>query len=253
MAPSLGYRILGIGLVLVPTMLLSTPSLAQDISGREAIPATTHQAEPTWKGALTDSLRLLMLEHAGRVVFQSKTRSELGGPFVRDYVKSVRWPGTWGDGDDWPVNYVGHPVHGASAGFIWLDHEAGAHDPAMGFSRGYWASRARATAWAAAYSFQFELGPLSEASIGNVGMRPNTTGWVDHVVTPAGALGFIVAEDAVDRYVITAIESWTDNRAVQGFVRTLFNPSRSLSNVVQGRTPWFRARRSLGREPRPNP
>jgi len=234
-------------------MLLSTPSLAQDISGREAIPATTHQAEPTWKGALTDSLRLLMLEHAGRVVFQSKTRSELGGPFVRDYVKSVRWPGTWGDGDDWPVNYVGHPVHGASAGFIWLDHEAGAHDPAMGFSRGYWASRARATAWAAAYSFQFELGPLSEASIGNVGMRPNTTGWVDHVVTPAGALGFIVAEDAVDRYVITAIESWTDNRAVQGFVRTLFNPSRSLSNVVQGRTPWFRARRSLGREPRPNP
>ena len=74
-----------------------------------------------------------------------------------------------------------------------------------------------------------------------------------HVVTPAGALGFIVAEDAVDRYVITAIESWTDNRAVQGFVRTLFNPSRSLSNVVQGRTPWFRARRSLGREPRPNP
>jgi len=62
-----------------------------------------------------------------------------------------------------------------------------------------------------------------------------------------------LAEDAVDRYVITAIESWTDNRAVQGFVRTLFNPSRSLSNVVQGRTPWFRARRSLGREPRPNP
>ena len=46
------------------------------------------------------------------------------------------------------------------------------------------------------YSFQFEFGPLSEASIGNVGLRPNTTGWVDHVITPVGALGFMVAEDA---------------------------------------------------------
>jgi hypothetical protein len=42
---------------------------------------------------------------------------------------------------------------------------------------------------------QFEFGPLSEASIGNVGMRPGTTGWVDHIVTPAGALWFTVAED----------------------------------------------------------
>ena len=46
------------------------------------------------------------------------------------------------------------------------------------------AARARATAWAAVYSFQFELGPFSEASIGNVGLRANTAGSVDHVVTP---------------------------------------------------------------------
>lgn len=44
---------------------------------------------------------------------------------------------------------------------------------------------------------QFEFGPFSEASIGNVGLRPNTTGWVDHVVTPAGALGIMIAEDAL--------------------------------------------------------
>ena len=59
---------------------------------------------------------------------------------------------------------------------------------------------------------QFEFGPLSEASIGNVGLRPGTTGWVDHIVTPAGALEFMVAEDAVDRCVITLVESWTANR-----------------------------------------
>lgn len=51
---------------------------------------------------------------------------------------------------------------------------------------------------------------MSEASLGNVGLRPNTTGWVDHVVTPAGALGFMAAEDALDRYVIVRIESWPE-------------------------------------------
>jgi hypothetical protein len=200
---------------------------------------------PTWKGAIADSFRLLMLEHIGRIAFQSKTRHELGGPFLRDYIRSAKIPDTWEDGDRWYVNYLGHPVHGGAAGFIWLDHEDGAHDPALGFSREYWTSRGRAVAWAAAYSVQFEFGPLSEASIGNVGLRPGTTGWVDHIVTPAGALGFMVAEDAVDRYVITLVESWTGNRLVRAIVRTLFNPSRSLSNVAQGRTLWHRPERPL--------
>ena len=154
-------------------------------------------------------------------------------------------PRTWEDSDDWIMNYVGHPIHGAAAGFIWLDHEDGAHDPAIGFSLKYWASRGRATAWAAGYSLQFEFGPLSEASIGNVGRDPGTAGWVDHVVTPLGALGFMVAEDAMDRYWILRIERWTGNRVVRAIVRMLFNPSRTLSNLSQGRAPWFRATRPL--------
>lgn len=199
----------------------------------------------TWKGAIADSLRLLMIEHSTRVAFQTKTRRELGGPFFRDYARSVRIPDTWEDGDSWAVNYVGHPIHGAAAGFIWLDHEDGAHDPRLGFSGKYWASRARATAWAAGYSLQFEFGPLSEASIGNVGLRPGTTGWVDHVVTPVGALGFMVAEDAVDRYLVLKIESWTGNRLLRALSRMALNPSRTMSNAAQGRSPWFRAARPL--------
>jgi hypothetical protein len=202
-------------------------------------------APSTWKGAITDSLRLLMIEHVTRVGFQDKTRRELGGNFFGDYVRSVRIPHTWGDGDSWGVNYVGHPIHGAAAGFIWLDHEDGAHDPDLGFSREYWASRTRGTAWAAWYSVQFEIGPLSEASIGNVGLRRETAGWVDHVVTPVGALGFIVAEDALDRYLITRIESWTGNRVLRAIARVSLNPSRTLSNAAQGRPPWSRAVRPL--------
>jgi hypothetical protein len=143
------------------------------------------------------------------------------------------------------VNYLGHPIHGAAAGYIWLDHEHGSHDPQLGFSSKYWASRGRAAAWAAGYSLQFEFGLLSEASIGNVGLRPGTTGWVDHIVTPAGALAFLVVEDTLDRYVITRVESLTGNRIARALIRMTFNPSRALSNVAQGRSPWFRPARSL--------
>jgi hypothetical protein len=203
------------------------------------------RAPSTLKGAIVDSFRLLILEHSTRIAFQQKTRRELGGPFFRDYVRSLRIPDTWEDGDSWGVNYVGHPIHGAASGFIWLDHEDGAHDPDLGFSKEYWTSRARATAWAAVYSFQFEFGPFSEASIGNVGLRPNTTGWVDHVVTPAGALAFMVAEDALDRYFVVKIESWTGNRLLRALARMVLNPSRTLSNTAQGRAPWSRPARPL--------
>lgn len=208
-------------------------------------PSTLAPARSTWKGAITDSFRLLVIEHTTRIAFQAKTRRELDGPFFGDYARSVKMPSGWNDGDSWGVNYIGHPIHGAASGFIWLDHEDGAHDPKLGFSKEYWASRGRATAWAAAYSLQFEFGIMSEASIGNVGLHPNTTGWVDHVITPTGALGFLVAEDVVDRFVIRPLESRTRNRMLRAVVRTALNPSRSLSNAAQGLAPWARPMRPL--------
>jgi len=196
------------------------------------------------KGAIRDSLNLLMIEHGTRIAFQSKTRAELDGLFLEDYRRSVRWPRQWGDTDGWAVNYLGHPIHGAAAGQIWLDH--GPHrDSRPSEGRPYWTSRARATAFSAVYSLQFEIGPFSEASIGNVGMRPETTGWVDHVVTPAGAFGLIVAEDALDRYLVTWMEKRVTNRAARTTFRMLFNPARALSNSVSGRMPWHRPGRAL--------
>jgi hypothetical protein len=236
--------------VAVLASVFVTPARAQEPDAKASSvsalePSELDPTSSTLKGAVVDSLRLLAVEHGIRIAFQDKTRRELGGRFFRDYRRSVRIPDTWEDGDNWPVNYVGHPMHGAAAGFIWLDHEDGAHDPRVGFSKAYWFSRGRATAWAAVYSYQFEFGPASEASIGNVGLRSHTTGWVDHVVTPAGALALIVAEDALDRYLIRRIESWTDNRIFRGITRVIFNPSRTLSNTAQGRVPWSRVGRSL--------
>lgn len=195
-------------------------------------------------GTFGDSMKLLLIEHTIRIAAQEKTRRELGGPFWSDYRHSLRVPHQWEDSDAWWVNYIGHPIHGASAGYIWLDHDAKApYQIALG--RRYWATRAQAAAWITAYSLQFEFGPLSEASIGNVGMQPETTGWVDHVVTPIGAFGLIVAEDALDRFFVKWVESRANNRVVRASLRLLFNPARTLSNSVGGKLPWHRKDRSL--------
>jgi hypothetical protein len=194
--------------------------------------------------AFGDSMKLLLIEHTIRIAAQEKTRRELGGPFWSDYRRSIRVPNQWEDSDAWWVNYIGHPIHGASAGYIWLDHDPSAPYQ-ISQSRRYWATRAQAAAWITAYSLQFEFGPLSEASIGNVGMRPETTGWVDHVVTPVGAFGLIVAEDALDRFLVKWIEARATNRVARASLRLLFNPARTLSNAVGGHLPWYRRDRAL--------
>jgi hypothetical protein len=195
-------------------------------------------------GAVADSLKLLMLEHGTRITLQPKTRRELGGPFVADYRRSIRWPRQWGDTDGPFVNYLGHPIHGAAAGLIWLDHGSQRQlAPEAGGK--YWASRATATAFSAVYSAQFEVGPFSEASIGNVGMRPETTGWVDYLVTPAGAFGLMVAEDLLDLHVVGWVERRTSNRVLRATARIALNPSRALANMAQSRMPWSRPGRPL--------
>jgi hypothetical protein len=192
------------------------------------------------RGVLTDSLRLLVIEHSTRIAGQSKTRRELGGAFWSDYRRSVRVPRQWSDGDGWLVNYVGHPGHGAAAGFIWAQHDPRAPSHGSGFNRDYWTSRLRASAWMAAYSLQFELGPFSEASIGNVGKNPRTTGWVDHIVTPIGGFGVMVAEDALDRYLLIPLERRIGNGVVRATLRTVLNPSRAMANTASARSPWYR-------------
>ena len=231
-------------LTLSDALLLAASASQQSPVSPAPLPSGARQRTDI-AAAIGDSFKLLAIEHAFRISFQEKTRKELGGPFWPDYVHSVRVPRQWNDTDAWAVNYVGHPIHGAAAGYNWLDHGPDGDVP-FGKSSRYWAAKGRATAWAAAYSLQFEIGPLSEASIGNVGKRPETTGWVDHVITPVGALGFMVAEDALDRYFVEWAETRIRNRVFRASMRILFNPARALSNGATGRAPWHRDSRPIG-------
>ena len=116
---------------------LVTIFLAGSLSVGVAVPSHAQTADATMVsrddqqgvnilGVVADSLKLLMVEHATRIAFQEKTRRELSGPFWPDYQRSVRLPRQWEDTDAWWVNYIGHPIHGAAAGYIWLDHDPNA-------------------------------------------------------------------------------------------------------------------------------
>jgi hypothetical protein len=191
-----------------------------------------------------DSIRLLAIQHAARIGFQEKTRRELGGHFFGDYRRSVHVPRQWGDADSVVTDYIGHPGQGAASGFIWLQRDPRAPN-AFVANRSYVHSRLRGMAFAAVYSLQFELGPLSEASIGNVGMNPATAGWVDHVMTPVGGLAIMVAEDVLDRFVISNIERHTGSAVLRAVARMLLNPARATANVAAVQAPWYRADRPL--------
>jgi hypothetical protein len=96
-------------------------------------------------------------------------------------------------------------------------------------------------AWSAFYSVQFELGPISEASIGNVGYHGGSqSGAVDLVVTPLAGFGWQVGEEALDKYLIQKIETRTRNPVVLMLVRSFLNPTRSFANLMRGSVPWSR-------------
>lgn len=193
-----------------------------------------------WRPALTQSFRFLMAQHAFRFMTEPGTRSELKGPFFRDYIRSVRDLDHWNDGDPFLVNYIGHPMMGAVTGYIQRQNDPRFQAVNFGRNTTYWKSVARSLAFSAVYSTQFEIGPISESSLGNSGKIPGTQGFVDLVVTPTIGTGWMIGEDALDRYVIRRLEGATTNPWIKLAVRTGLNPTRSFANLMRGKVPWHR-------------
>jgi len=136
-----------------------------------------------WSGVLSHSLRFLALEHGFRLWTEAGTRAGLN-QIPRGYLNSLGNLHGWADGDPFYVNYVGHPMQGAVSGFIWTQNDRRYWDVEFGRNRRYWKSRMRAAAFAWVYGIQFEIGPLSEASLGQIQAHYPQQGFVDQVVTP---------------------------------------------------------------------
>lgn len=226
--------------------LLSLPSLSElEESDLElnamGVQNGNRKARFQWRAAVNQSLLFLGLQHSIRFA-QAKTTGELKGPFFRDYFRSIKALKGWGDGDEFVTNYLGHPAMGAVSGYIQIQNDPAGKRQQIGRSKPYWKSRMKAFAWATAYSIQFEIGPISEAAIGNVGRKPGTAGYVDHVITPTLGLASIVLEDMADSYLIRRIERHTANGHFIRLARVLLNPTRSVANLLRFKLPWHRDR-----------
>lgn len=194
-----------------------------------------------WLPAIKQSLLFLGVQH-GYAMTQPKTRRDLKGPFFKDYVRSVKSLHGWEDGGRFFTNYIAHPMQGSLLGFIQIQNDPKGMNLSYDNSNAYWRSRLKALAWAAAWSTQFEIGPVSQASIGNVGLHGKQT-YVDLVVTPIAGFGLLVLEDLLDKHIISMIERRNSGSFyLKVSSRTFLNPTRSIANLLRFKTPWYRDR-----------
>ena len=200
-----------------------------------------------WKPALEQSGIFLGIQHGFRLM-QKKTQRELDGPFFRDWGNSVKNLRGWADGDNTLINYGGHPMQGAATGRIFINNSEKSRKLEFGTSKDYWTSRMKAMAWSAAWSTQFELGPISEATIGNVGVHdfygPSSMAWVDLIMTPTAGTGVLIGEDIIDKYILKNwLEKKLTSRTRIKVYRTFLNPITSFVNILGGKQPWKRYNR----------
>jgi hypothetical protein len=203
-----------------------------------------------WRSAFIQTGVVLAIQHSVRMT-QPKTTDRLGGKFFKDWGDSIKGIRGWKDGDSGLTNYVGHPMQGSATGRIFVNNSDTARKQVFGFSKAYWVSRLKAMAWSAAWSLQFEIGPISEASIGNVGSfekNGHSTGaYVDLVVTPTVGTGLLIAEDAVDKYIL---RNWIERRAggrmttSVKILRSFLTPTTAFSNLIRWKLPWYRDTRN---------
>ena len=218
-----------------PTLILPIRHSAVNHAGKSVADDQSFH----WLTAIKQSLLFLGVQH-GYAMTQPKTRHDLKGPFFKDYARSVKSLHGWEDGGRFFTNYVAHPLQGSFLGFIQVQNDPKGMKLSYNESNAYWRSRLKALAWSAAWSTQFEIGPISQASIGNVGLHGKQT-YVDLVVTPVGGFGLLVLEDIVDKHIIRMIERRNSgNFAIRIASRTFLNPTRSVANLLRFKAPWYR-------------
>ena len=193
-----------------------------------------------WDHLFLSSLAFLTVAHTFRYSSEATTRRQFHKPFLAGYAASVSNLHGWADGDPFIVNYVGHPMQGAVSGYMWQHNDRAYRTVEFGRNRRYWKEKMRGMAFAYVYSVQFEIGPISEASIGHIQSFYPQLGFVDHVITPTVGTGWAITEDAIDRMIIQRLEMKVANPWFRLVARGALNPARSFANLMTGNLPWHR-------------
>jgi hypothetical protein len=202
----------------------------------EPLPARSFESHFRWGPAILSTMGFTTLQAIGRLPNET-TRRNLDGPFLNDWFEAAAglFDNNWSDGNKVVTNYVAHPVGGSVYGNIARQNSK--YRGLLPGDEGYVKGLMLGLAWSAVASLNHEIGPISEASFGNIGQaNPNQQGWVDPVVTPLLGTAWMVLEDLLYKHIVSKIEG----RNAHHFWHCVLNPSRSTANVFGARKPWAR-------------
>lgn len=200
------------------------------------------EAHFNWRSANREALLFTGIMHGFNIATEAGTRDALNGHWFQDYLDSVSELRGWSDGDKFMSPYIGHTIEGAVFGYIQRENDPKYRKVQWGDGRDYFISILRSLAYSALWHTQWKIGPVSEASIGNV-MLHTSPGFITLADTPTLGTMAMIAEDCADRYLILGLENRTANRAVLLLARSFLNPARSFTNVMAFQVPWHRETR----------
>jgi hypothetical protein len=204
------------------------------------VPRSTHFQ---WQPAFAQYALEISIQHGWRFAKENGTRdTTANGPWFNDWVDSIGETRGWDDADGWHASYVGHPLNGGIYGFIEQQNDPLYRKVEWGDGRIYWISRLRALAFTSVASTQWTLGPVSEASLGNVQLHASP-GFIDLVQTPTLGVMEMMGEDLLDRYVVIPVENHTANPWLILVTRSLCNPARSFASLMAFHQGWTRENR----------
>jgi hypothetical protein len=233
--------------------------------GHNAVRATNVQPSQRyhWNTLMWQSLAFNAVEDTYRLITDDYMRYLIAdGPYWHNYSESMKqWNmRRWNDGDSFLVDYIGHPMEGAVAGYIEIQNSPRQKYLRISGSREYWRSKFYAMMWATVFSTQQKIGPMGEAALGNAGgytyalhcpypcknYQPgvtkytNNTGWTDFITTPTIGTLWTVLEDFLDRRVSDPLEERYPGRLAPRIFRGAVNPTRTMANALRGKNPWYR-------------
>jgi hypothetical protein len=241
---------------------LSKDADCQTVRTGTSVSAATHGGIH-WGPLLREWWFDIGIEQSERLIMEPKTRAQLNGKFFNEWFSDVaqyRY-GLWNDGDKFFTSYLGHPLQGAVIeGIFWQNDDRVRFSEQDFHSPAYRKALLQAFAFAALDAVQWKLGPVSEATIGHVGLPANQwaepyycnllhtychprTGLDDLVLNEVGGTVLMIGFQWADKHLQVPIEKRFHNRAIIDTTRILSNPPQSLANVLRFRRPWFRDNR----------
>jgi hypothetical protein len=211
-----------------------------------------------WGSLVREWWSFVAIEQTERILKESKTRKQLGGSFFSDWFSTVsayRFD-NWDDGGKHITSYVFHPAMGATAEAIFWQNNDNVRFSEQDFhSAAYRKALVQAFAFATVDAVLWKLGPLSESSVGNVGLPVHwwerdcralhlpcvaRTGVSDMVMNEVGGTAMTIGFQWLDKHVQKRIERRVHSRAWIGVTRMVTNPPQVMANIVRFRVPWFR-------------